>query len=102
MRLTTFQISCIHDAAIEYFGSLSHVWLFGSRLNDKLRGGDIDLYVEPEIQDPALLFDAKLHFLRALHGQIGAQKIDVVLRRNAVKENLPIYRIAKENGQQLL
>ncbi len=102
MRLTTSQVSCIRDGVVKYFGSTSHAWLFGSRLDDQLRGGDIDLYIEPEAQDPTLLVDAKLKFLREMHRQMGEQKIDVVLRRAASQEELPIYRIAKENGKQLL
>jgi hypothetical protein len=102
MRLTTSQVSCIRDGVAKYFGSTSHVWLFGSRLDDQLRGGDIDLYIEPEVQDPALLVDAKLKFLREMHRQMGEQKIDVVLRRTAFQQELPIHRIAKENGKQLL
>ena len=102
MRLTASQASCIRDGVVKHFGATSHVWLFGSRVDDKLRGGDIDLYIEPEKQDPASLVDAKLHFLSEMHGRMGEQKIDVVLRRAAFQEELPIYRVAKENGEQLL
>ena len=102
MRLTASQVSCIRDGVAKHFGATSHVWLFGSRVDDQLRGGDIDLYIEPETQDPASLVDAKLHFLSEMHRQMGEQKIDVVLRRIAFQEELPIYRVAKENGEQLL
>jgi len=67
-----------------------------------LRGGDIDLYIEPETQDPTRLVDAKLKFLWEIHSQIGEQKIDVVLRRTASQQELTIYRIAKETGEPLL
>ncbi len=102
MRLTTFQISCIRDGVTKYFGNKSHVWLFGSRLDDKLKGGDIDLYIEPETQDPASLIDAKLYFLSEIHQQIGEQKIDIVLHRSAIQQELLIHKIARENGIQLL
>lgn len=102
MRLTATQITCIREATTKHFGPASHVWLFGSRVDDQLRGGDIDLYIEPETQDPTLLVDAKLNFLSEMHRRMGDQKIDVVLRRAAFQEELPIYRIAKENGEQLL
>jgi hypothetical protein len=71
-------------------------------VDDQAAGGDIDLYVEPEIQYPAELVEAKLHFLLELHKQLGDQKIDVVIRRAAYKEELPIYRIARETGVKLL
>jgi hypothetical protein len=48
------------------------------------------------------LVEAKLHFLLELHKQLGDQKIDVVIRRAAYKEELPIYRIARETGVKLL
>lgn len=71
MRLTTSQIACIREGAAKHFGSASHVWLFGSRVDDQLRGGDTDLYIEPETQDPASLVDAKLNFLSEMHRRMG-------------------------------
>jgi predicted nucleotidyltransferase len=101
MRLTTIQKQTINDNARRYFGEATHVWLFGSRVDDNKRGGDIDLYIEPENKEVATLGLAKLHFLRALHSRLGAQKIDVVLRYTDVTV-LPIYQIAKETGIQLI
>lgn len=100
MRLTPFQQQTICQNARRYFGDMTHVWLFGSRIDDTKRGGDIDLYIEPENQDVSLLALAKLQFLRALHSTLGEQKIDVVLR-SANAKSLPIYQIAKETGIEL-
>lgn len=100
MRLTPFQQQTICQNARHYFGDMTHVWLFGSRIDDTKRGGDIDLYIEPENQDVSLLALAKLQFLRALHSKLGEQKIDVVLR-SANAKSLPIYQIAKETGIEL-
>lgn len=100
MRLTSFQQQTICQNARRYFGDMTHVWLFGSRVDDTKRGGDIDLYIEPENQDISLLALAKLQFLRALHLALGEQKIDVVLRLTSAKP-LPIYQIAKETGIKL-
>ncbi len=102
MRLTQSQIEVICAGVVKNFGLSARVWLFGSRVDEQSKGGDIDLYIEPEIQDPAELIDAKLHFLLELHKKLGQQKIDVVLRRAEFKEDLPIFRIAKETGVQLL
>ncbi len=98
MRLSDFQKHSICESAKHNFGQDTHVWLFGSRVNDLAKGGDIDLYIEPQMQKPADLITAKLHFLRDLHKKIGQQKIDVVLHRADSKVELPIYRIAKETG----
>ncbi|MDQ6969613.1 MAG: nucleotidyltransferase domain-containing protein [Mariprofundus sp.] len=102
MRLTEFQSSRIQKEAKKFFGSQSHVWLFGSRVDDGQRGGDIDLYIEPGIQDVDALVDARLSFLVEIHRVLGNQKIDVVLHRDNSSVDLPIYRIARETGERLL
>ncbi len=100
MRLTPFQQQTICQNALRFFGEQTQVWLFGSRIDDTKRGGDIDLYIEPQLQEIHNLVMAKLKFLRALHLSLGEQKIDVVLAVN--KNNpLPIYQIAKQTGIQL-
>lgn len=80
------------------FGKDTQVWLFGSRVNDEIKGGDIDLYIEPQTQKPSDLITARLQFLRDLHKKLGEQKIDVVLRRASSAVDLPIYQIAKQTG----
>jgi predicted nucleotidyltransferase len=102
MRITPSQKQIICESAAKYFGDDTCVWLFGSRVDDQAKGGDIDLYIEPQIQNAADLIAAKLQLLRDLHKKIGEQKIDVVLRSSDARVNLPIYRIAKETGVQLL
>jgi predicted nucleotidyltransferase len=102
MRLTEFQTFQIQKETLRFFGSRSHAWLFGSRVDDDKRGGDIDLYIEPEIQNPEELVDAKLQFLVKMHRVLGDRKIDLVLHRARSKCNLPVYRIAKETGARLL
>jgi hypothetical protein len=98
MRLTDFQRQAICESAINSFGTGTQVWLFGSRVDDHSKGGDIDLYIEPQTQKTSDLITAKLQFLRDLHKKIGEQKIDVVLRRTDSTVDLPVYRIAKQTG----
>ncbi len=45
MRLTQIQIEIMKRSAKEIFGPETGLILFGSRVNDCLSGGDIDLYV---------------------------------------------------------
>jgi len=101
MRLTIQQIQAICNNANKYFGNDCQIWLFGSRVNDKAKGGDIDLYIESAILPISSLITGKLYFLRDLHLQIGEQKIDLVLRRCDSGVDLPIYTIAKQTGVQL-
>ena len=46
MRLTPEQVTIIKKAGAETFGDSARVWLFGSRVDDHKRGGDIDLLIE--------------------------------------------------------
>ncbi len=50
MRLTAEQINLIRTQVQSQFGPHSRVWLFGSRVDDARRGGDVDLYIEPQIE----------------------------------------------------
>ena len=46
MRLSTSQTRQILDCVRQQFGADAQVMLFGSRLDDTARGGDVDLLVE--------------------------------------------------------
>ena len=45
MRLTTHQIAILTGLAKKHFGEAAQIRLFGSRTNDLVRGGDIDVHV---------------------------------------------------------
>lgn len=99
MRLTPEQIALTRQTVQSLFGAESRVWLFGSRVDDSLRGGDIDLLVDCDnrVSDPALLaarLSARLS--RAMDGR----KVDVVIRAPNLLE-LPIHAIAVEEGVRL-
>lgn len=49
MRLTAEQARLIRDAVHQRFGPEARVWLFGSRVNDKARGGGIDYRTPREV-----------------------------------------------------
>ena len=75
MRLTSQQIASIRHAADEVFGPNTRVTLFGSRVDDDKRGGDIDLLIEPTQVDQPLA--RRLRFLGLLERDVGERKIDV-------------------------
>ncbi len=75
MRLTEFEKNAIKKSANEVFGENVQVFLFGSRVDDAKKGGDIDLYIKAEVDDK---FKRKIKFLLALEQKIGEQKIDVI------------------------
>lgn len=96
MRLHQEQLNIIHQAAAEMFGSDARVYLFGSRTNDELRGGDIDLLIEldSELENRA---SSAARFAARLQRQLGDQRIDVVISDPQTLSQ-PIHRIAKETG----
>lgn len=73
------------------------VFLFGSRVDDNKRGGDIDLLLRPRHSDQMLT--RKLHLLRLLERQLGERRIDIVIE--TPDDARPIIRIAHETGVRL-
>ena len=61
MRLQGFEISTIKSAASHIFGNGSKVVLFGSRVYNDVKGGDIDLYIQPS--DKNNLWEKKASFI---------------------------------------
>ncbi|WP_215397995.1 nucleotidyltransferase domain-containing protein [Rheinheimera oceanensis] len=100
MRLTKQQQEIIKQVLLKHFGKGSELRLFGSRADDNARGGDIDLYIEPELRAADDIVEARLNALVELHLALGEQKIDLLINRKAGTV-LPIYKIAKETGIRL-
>ena len=97
MRLTPEQRQAIRNAVARHFGSEATVRLFGSRVNDDLRGGDIDLLIE--VGGSASQAESVVKRLKAIadiQQQIGERKIDVVLADRS--SDSPIIRAARREG----
>ena len=101
MRLLPQQIQTIKQVALEVFGSVAQVYLFGSRTDDQLRGGDIDLYVTQAPLTLEAQLDAKLKFLVKIKQQLGDQRIDLVFAPAQGQALLPIHRLAQQTGVPL-
>ena len=54
MRLFLQQVTKINNLTARYLGDGCKAYLFGSRLNDETRGGDVDLLVEAPTKVPRL------------------------------------------------
>ena len=100
MRITNEQADHICNVLQHYFGAKTDIWLFGSRVDDNQRGGDIDLYIETDLQSPEAVLDAKLHSLVDIKQHIGDQKIDLVIYRHG-KPREAIHQEARNTGIQL-
>lgn len=84
MRISQIYIDAIKQYAYSIFGSGTKVFLFGSRVDDSRKGGDIDLYIVPDnTEDRKKLFTKKIAFLTQLKSIIGEQKIDVLIAKDA-------------------
>lgn len=99
MRITPSQIAAIRRASVQLAGDSARVWLFGSRVHDDARGGDVDLLLDLDapVAEPAQLA-ARLAVLasRAMYGR----KVDVLISApNLLK--LPIHAIALAEGVRL-
>lgn len=95
MRLTPHEVEAIKTAASDAFGDDAVVRLFGSRVDDTLKGGDIDLHVEADpVRDEWHARDA---FLDRLFMQIDRQKVDVVITQRGGKPR-GFERIAYRDG----
>ena len=101
IRLKPFEIEAICTSFRTYFAPEDHLWLFGSRVNLKARGGDIDLYIET-VLDASSAVDSERAFVFELYDKIGEQKIDVVLNLVTDDYKLAIYEVAREDGVQLV
>ncbi len=95
MRLTPKQHQAIKKYFLEVFQD-GEIYLFGSRIDDEKKGGDIDLYIRTK--DKQNLVRKKLDFLVKLKREIGEQKIDVVFDRGLQRA---IDSIAMEKGVAL-
>lgn len=84
MRLTDHQIAAIKGAAAETFGDDATVRLFGSRVDDDRRGGDIDLHIEaaPEMSNSA----HEQRFRVLLWQRLDEPQIDVVVAARGAPE----------------
>lgn len=82
MRLSDREINIIQEKTSSIFGEVA-IYLFGSRLDDTKRGGDIDLYIVPKIYDN--IFQKKMKTKIMLEDLLH-KPVDIVLAKN--KERL--------------
>ncbi|MGQ5489812.1 nucleotidyltransferase domain-containing protein [Thauera sp. ZXT1-4] len=82
MRLTQQQIASIKQTAHAVLGDDARVILFGSRVDDAKKGGDIDLLFETDqrVKNRSAAVGA---IYVALIRQLGDRKIDILLKDSA-------------------
>ncbi|MDP2432786.1 MAG: nucleotidyltransferase domain-containing protein [Pseudomonadota bacterium] len=99
MRLPPNQVQTIKATVARLVGPASRVWLFGSRVDDSLRGGDIDLFVETDevvSNRTQTLCDIEGALVIAL----GNRKMDILLK-DARTPDVPVFQVARRTGVML-
>lgn len=96
MRLTDEQRETILRVVAEIAGPQARTRLFGSRVDDSKRGGDIDLLVELDTPVENRL-GLELRLGTRLYRAMLERKVDVVLLAPNI-EKQPIHKVALETG----
>ncbi len=81
MRLSLYEIETILKLKNKYFSELDKIYLFGSRMDDSKKGGDIDLYIKL-YNTSDKYYDKKIEFVSELKKSIGEQKIDLIISQD--------------------
>lgn len=99
MRLRPEDLETIRQTVMDVTAGEGRVRLFGSRLNDQAKGGDIDLMVEYDrpVDAPAEL---SARIAVKVSRALGGRKVDVVLRAPNLLET-SLHQVALEEGVQL-
>ncbi|WP_395947701.1 hypothetical protein [Caedibacter taeniospiralis] len=101
MRLSKESVTKIKTCVNVVFGENMRVFLFGSRIDDTKRGGDIDLYLLPKNAETVEnCFNKKIDLLVALEKVLEEQKIDIVIAKTGAEKRL-IDDIALRDGIEL-
>lgn len=93
MRVTESEKKVI-IAVISEFDPQARVYLFGSRVDDTKRGGDIDLLIMSDV----LSASDRGTIRWELCGKLGEQKIDIVIAKDTTD---PFVNIAYKTGVRL-
>ena len=96
MRLTKQQTEAITQTVTRLTGIGTAIYLFGSRLNDQAKGGDIDLFIESNTQ---LSLIQRAQIKMELEAQLGLP-VDIVSKIRGA-EATPFQVIAQSQSIQL-
>ena len=96
MRLDEQSRAIIKSEVASQLGADAVVRLFGSRVDDAQRGGDIDLFIEPG-QPLTQRIAAECRLAASLFIRLGGRKVDVLIK-DPLQPQLPIYQQALRQG----
>ncbi|MES2229732.1 MAG: nucleotidyltransferase domain-containing protein [Pseudomonadota bacterium] len=102
MRLSAVERRAVESASRETLPAGTRVLLFGSRLDDRRRGGDIDLLVElpgPLSADDTV--DRRTRFTARLYRLLEERRIDVVMTQQGRRDRRAVVTAARQQGIEL-
>jgi len=99
MRLLPEHVQAIRQVVYRECGSHARIRLFGSRLDETRRGGDVDVLIELDepVERPAVL-SARLSAM--LSRRLQGRAVDVVLSAPNLARS-PVHHVAEREGQLL-
>ena len=93
MRLKEAEIKILLESLSPYFkDSHGKLYLFGSRINDHAKGGDIDLLIMTELKTKKLLREKQGAILVGIHKKIGDRKIDFTIATPEDAQTAPFIK----------
>lgn len=99
MRLSAVERHAVERASREALPSGTRVLLFGSRLDDERRGGDIDLLVElPAPLSANDTVDRRTRFTVRLYRLLEERRIDVVMTQQGQPDPRAVVAAARRQG----
>lgn len=103
MRVTADQLKTIRNLVRRYFGEDAKLWLFGSRVDDRKKGGDYDFLIETSLTDPDEIISRKIDLITRLQSSypFEDEKIDIIVKRRQSAFDMPIYQIAMHEGMRI-
>jgi len=102
MRLTEEEISTIKSAINSRFGAVQRIMLFGSRVDDVKRGGDIDLLVETT-EGGRIAFLHQAEAKSDIQFALGDRKIDMIVAHpegseEDLRDTRSVVKISRATG----
>lgn len=95
MRITEAEAQAAVSVVRKHLGASAAVWLFGSRVDDRQKGGDVDIYAETDAESIALPAARARGELADMLGR----HVDLIVDNHT--RHLPIFDIAKKQGVRL-
>jgi uncharacterized protein len=103
MRLSPDEQSQICAAAMAVLPAGSRLSLFGSRVDDSRRGGDVDLLIETtEPSTPAQAMQLRSRLAVQLYRRLGERRIDIVVASLAAPDTRLVVAQARAQALELI